>query len=81
MWAGVNEHGPGSVQQRCTNHGPMIVIHRLPKAEQSEPTKRLRAIWQAVEATGGALVTAADHESKRVGVHASATADERGQAV
>jgi putative transposase len=47
LWAAVNEHNPHSAQQRCTNHKTMNVLDKLPKAEQPEATRRLRAIWQA----------------------------------
>jgi transposase-like protein len=47
LWAAVNEHSPNSAQQRCTNHKTMNVLDKLPKSEQPEATKRLRAIWQA----------------------------------
>ena len=47
LWAAINEHSPDSAQQRCTNHKTMNVIDKLPKAEQPEAIKRLRAIWQA----------------------------------
>ena len=47
LWAAVNAHSPQSAQQRCTNHKMMNVIDKLPKAEQPEAVKRLRAIWQA----------------------------------
>lgn len=47
LWAAIDEHSPNSAQQRCTNHKTMNVLDKLPKAEQPEATKRLRAIWQA----------------------------------
>jgi putative transposase len=47
LWAAVNEQSPNSAQQRCTNHKTMNVIDKLPQAEQSEATTRVRAIWQA----------------------------------
>lgn len=47
LWAAIDEHSPNSAQQRCTNHKTMNVIDKLPKAEQPEATKGLRAIWQA----------------------------------
>jgi len=47
LWAAVNEHSPNAAQQRCTNHKTLNVLDKLPKAEQPEYTKRLRAIWQA----------------------------------
>lgn len=47
LWAAVDEHSPNSAQQRCTNHKTMNVLDKLPRAEQPEATRRLRAIWQA----------------------------------
>jgi len=47
LWAAVNRHSPQSAQQRCTNHKTMNVIDKLPRSEQPEAVKRLRAIWQA----------------------------------
>jgi transposase-like protein len=47
LWSSVDKHSPSSVQQLCTNHKTMNVLDKLPKAEQPEATKRLRAIWQA----------------------------------
>jgi putative transposase len=47
LWAAIDEQSPKSAQQRCTNHKTMNLIDKLPKAEQSEAVKRVRAIWQA----------------------------------
>jgi len=47
IWAAINEQSPNSSQQRCTNHKTMNVVDKVPKSEQPEATKRLRAIWQA----------------------------------
>jgi putative transposase len=47
LWAAIDEQSPNSAQQRCTNHKTMNVVDKLPKAEQPEATKRVRAIWQA----------------------------------
>ena len=47
LWAAIDEQSPDSAQQRCTNHKTMNVIDKLPKAEQPEAVKRVRAIWQA----------------------------------
>jgi putative transposase len=47
LWAAIDAQSPASAQQRCTNHKTMNVIDKLPKAEQPEATRRLRAIWQA----------------------------------
>lgn len=47
LWAAVDRHCPQSAQQRCTNHKTMNVIDKLPKSEQPEAVKRLRAVWQA----------------------------------
>lgn len=47
LWAAIDEQSPKWAQQRCTNHKTMNVIDKLPKAEQPEALKRLRAIWQA----------------------------------
>lgn len=47
LWAAVNAQYRRSAQQRCTNHKTMNVLDKLPKDEQPEAVKRLRAIWQA----------------------------------
>jgi putative transposase len=47
LWAAIDQQSPDSLQQRCTNHKTMNVIDKLPKAEQPEAVKRVRAIWQA----------------------------------
>jgi putative transposase len=47
LWAAIDGQSPDSAQQRCTNHKTMNVVDKLPKSEQPEATKRLRAIWQA----------------------------------
>jgi transposase-like protein len=47
LWAAIDEHSPKAAQQRCTNHKTMNVVAKLPKSEQPEAIKRLRAIWQA----------------------------------
>lgn len=47
LWSAIDEHSPNSAQQRCTNHKMMNVVDKLPKVEQPEAIKRLRAIWQA----------------------------------
>jgi transposase-like protein len=47
LWAAIDRQSPHSAQQRCTNHKTMNVIDKLPKAEQPEAVKRIRAVWQA----------------------------------
>jgi transposase-like protein len=47
LWAAIDEQSPHSAQQRCTNHKTMNVVDKLPRNEQPEAIKRLRAIWQA----------------------------------
>jgi putative transposase len=47
LWAAIDAQSPASAQQRCTNHKTRNVIDKLPKAEQPEATRRVRAIWQA----------------------------------
>jgi len=47
LWAAIDEHSRKSAQQRCTNHKTLNVIDKLPRAEQPEAVKRVRAIWQA----------------------------------
>jgi len=47
LWAAIDEYRRKSAQQRCTNHKTLNVIDKLPRAEQPEAVKRVRAIWQA----------------------------------
>ena len=47
IWAAVNEPGPHSAPQRCTNHKTMNGIDKRPMSERPESVKRLRAVWQA----------------------------------
>jgi len=47
LWAAIDAQSPQSAQQRCTNHKTMNVLDKLPKGEQPEAVKRVRAIWQA----------------------------------
>jgi len=68
LWAAVNEQSPRSAQQRCTNHKTMNVIDKLPKAEQPEATRRLRAVWQAEsESAARKLAAAAIADFRRAG--------------
>ncbi len=62
LWAAIDQQNPDSAQQRCTNHKTMNVIDKLPKAEQPEAVKRVRAIWpanreEAARALAGKLIT------------------------
>ena len=51
LWAAIDAHSPNSAQQRCTNHKTRNVLDKLPKAEQPETLRRLRAIWYAQDET------------------------------
>jgi putative transposase len=68
LWAAINEHSPGSAQQRCTNHKTMNVLDKLPKEEQPEYTLRLRAIWQSdSEKSARTLAEAVIHDLRQAG--------------
>lgn len=68
LWAAIDEQSPHSAQQRCTNHKTMNVVDKLPKNEQPEATKRLRAIWQAEdEKTARKLAAGLIHDFRTAG--------------
>jgi len=74
LWAAVNEHSPGSAQQRCTNHKTMNVVDKLPQSERPEALKRLRGIWQSdSEDAARALATKLVADYRTAGYDRAAT--------
>lgn len=68
LWAAIDEQSPHSARQRCTNHKTMNVVDKLPRNEQPEAVKRLRAIWQAEdEKMARKLAAALVHDFRTAG--------------
>jgi transposase-like protein len=67
LWAAIDEQSPNSAQQRCTNHKTMNVVDKLPRNEQPEAVKRLRAVWQAEDEKAARKLAAALTHDFRTG--------------